>query len=74
MRMMYWARFIASVVVPAERIPVELVDRFVDYCIDCECKQGQSTDLWPENDLPTPQRDQAHELPENGPGDCHLTP
>jgi hypothetical protein len=50
---MHWARVMAGMVVSAGRVPFELVDRFVAYCIDCECKQEQSTDLWPEYDLPT---------------------
>jgi hypothetical protein len=51
--LMHWASLMTSVIASAGRIPVELVDRLVAYCIDCECKQEQSTDLWPEYDLPT---------------------
>jgi hypothetical protein len=53
MSMKGWARFMTGAVVAAGRIPFELVDRFVEYCIECECTQEQSTDLWPEYDLAT---------------------
>jgi hypothetical protein len=48
---MHWASLMTSTVAAAGRIPIELVDRLIDYCLDCECTQEQSTDLWPEYNL-----------------------
>lgn len=51
--MMRWAKSTTVAILCALRNSFELIDRIVDYCIDSECTQEQSTDLWPEYDLGT---------------------